>query len=674
MSNGNQVIAPQGWGPLRSQGTYFLVHRQRAACRVFLVEFGAAPPSARLIAIRSDSYEEGLALQSIKFSERQHSLPPWLSPLEGVNVENLEERRSSAKRTYRDYVESRLMLLQPALNHVAKIFSAADPVVEINRFARAASPKQNESRFRCWFLTYLAFGWNCWSLLPPFLLSGGKRRESNHRRKRGRPPAAGAQHGYNCTAEMVEKILLGWVKYARRGETQRQLYVYTMEDQFGCRTEKNAAGRQQYVQVDGLPFPTQHQFRYWLNKSIGREQISRTLLGEQRYRNRIHLPQGSYAQSVGYLMERVDADGYWIKAWPRSLMGDETMQKLVVVELVCWTTAMVVGIGFNLGSETSEAYRAALFCAAIGKKAFGELFGLDIDDEDWPCKGLPLEFIPDRGPGAANAVNDAIAQFVSITELPPSYTPQSHSTVEAQHPRSVRLQGAPTHLGSDADVIKLARAEIMWRVLHNKISVQTHRMTPEMLRSNVPATPLGIWNFLAQRHRSAAQPIGFDAAVRAFLTPVTFSFEDGKLKLSQIHYSSRAFREAVEDYASKRPVSRLLVEPRGYALSMCVRYVWVEFDAKLYQVEAQLPLRDDDQQLYMTLSELRHHPALLNRARREAEEERAPLVTAARQKVTAGVGPEACRTRHRQGKAKPRKPKAILEKSYFLHGRKGRPA
>jgi hypothetical protein len=42
----------------------------------------------------------------------------------------------------------------------------------------------------------------------------------------------------------------------------------------------------------------------------------------------------------------------------------------------------------------------------------------------------------------------------------------------------------------------------------------------------------------------------------------------------------------------------------GYCLELCVRYLWVEVNNRIIEVEAQLSIFDDDRQLFMSLSEL----------------------------------------------------------------------
>src|SRR5690606_22806309 len=121
------------------------------------------------------------------------------------------------------------------------------------------------------------------------------------------------------------------------------------------------------------------------------------------------------------------------------------------------------------------------------------------------------------------------------------------------------------------------------------------RMTPEMIQHQVSITPLGIWNFLDARARNDGELITFEDAVRRFLikTSVTVS-RDGVYLRSQ-RYSSEALHKSKTLERSSN-LGRHTIP--AYIYPMCVRYIWVEVDGKLIEVDAQLNLRDDEQMLY----------------------------------------------------------------------------
>src|SRR3546814_12761715 len=66
---------------------------------------------------------------------------------------------------------------------------------------------------------------------------------------------------------------------------------------------------------------------------------------------------------------------------------------------------MRLGIGFAFGAENNDAYQAAIFCAAISKTKFCSLFGINIEEDQWPSQGVIPHLITDRGPGIKGAKN-----------------------------------------------------------------------------------------------------------------------------------------------------------------------------------------------------------------------------------------------------------------------------
>jgi hypothetical protein len=665
---GNQFIAPQGFREFRAGECYHRLRWDKRRCIVFFASFSSRP-LARLTALSSAAYESGLAQRLITEPKSPSYMPPWLSALEGIDLDLVDGDRRKAVRRYRDMVEQRCALLLPLMDNINEIFSASDPVKEINRYARLGSPRQNETRLRTWFFTYLAFGQNVWTLLPPYQNNGTWTRVDRQGTKYGRSSKSGSQHGHGATQKMTEDIKVGYLKYAERGRPFSTIYALTMTEVFKCRTEQTEGGGTQYVHPEGKEFPSRHQFRYWCEKAFTQKQIQRTLYGEQRFRNRLQASQGRYSQAVANLLEQVEADAYWVLERPRGFTDKHQMPGLCVATLVCVATNMKVGIGFALGAETGAAYRAALFCAAIGKNKFGSLFGLDISDDEWPCQGLPACFIPDRGPGASAAVVGSLAGKTPLFEIPPSYTPQSHGTVEASHPRDLKLEGAPSFIPSRLNAVELARREILGLIRHNRSASSVDRMTVEMVADKVLPTPLGMWRYLDARGRSDAQPISFDDAVRAFLTPIEFDVEDGKLSLMKLFYNSDALRDTG---AMNKLKSQSGCKLGGYALDMCVRYAWVVIGNRLIEVGAQLPIRDDERQLNITLTELPEFAAGILEGRRRVEENRGPVQSETIARAKAAIGKHGYADRRKTGRPNTRTPKALREAKHLKHGTGGK--
>lgn len=661
-----QYEATRGYGELSEGTRYHCLRNDAKQGRVFLVRFFKERPGVSLHVLSSSGFEQALADGALKACAVPIFSPPWLSELEGMNFDLLDSQRPRAQRFHRDLVEKRLAVIKPAMEHLHEIFIHADPDKALNRYARLATPKQNEKRFRLSFYTYLAFN-DIWSLFPDVSKNGRWSRERNAVQKQGRhhkdkevPP------GFNCTQAVVDQIQKGYRRYARPQRTLLQVYQLTMEKTFGCKTIQDERGDERYVHPQGKPFPSLNQFRYWSDKHIGKEQRQRTALSDQRYRNSIQSNQGAYSESVANLMEKMEGDAYSTLEHPRGFLADHVSPKLFVVRLVCVTSGMIVGIGFSHGSETATAYLAALYCASIDKVKFCADMGIKIAREEWPSIGLSPVYIPDRGPGSSEEIVAKLEEIVSIAEAPPSHTPQSHGSVEAHHPKDIHLQGAPTYRVSKFDPVEMARAAVHTAIQHNKTASASERMTVDMRRHRVMPTPLGIWKYLANRGRSDAQQLSQTDAVKRFLTPVQFDLVNGKLMLRKLTYRSSKFQAALSaiGYRQSSPSVRL----NGFTSEMCVRTSWVEVAGRLIEVEAQLPIRDDAGQLWLSLTDLSDYEASVREGRRRLDRHRPAAGSSMAERATDSIGADPRDVNTRQGRAEA---KTVAARREIKHMRPG---
>jgi len=668
MAATSQFFAPSGYGALQPETRYHCLRNDVRRGRVLFVNFFQARRGAQLTVISTSAYEDGLASGAIIPCGSMTNLPPWLAGLDGFNFDLYDDERRKAKRLHRDSVEARLAHIYPLVERSDEILGAADPVVEINSHARQCKPRQNETRLRTWFFCYLAFGYNIWALMPPYHGNGQWSRQDEERvkSKYGRRSVDRGASGYSCTSDMIRTLCDGYCKHAQPGRALTRIYALTITHSFGCRTQRLEDGSVGYFHPKGKPFPSMHQFRYWTNKKFG-DEVQRTRFGEQRFRNRIQPNRGTYAQAVACLMEKVEADAYSTSDHPTCFNSERTGPKLFVVRLICVLSGMEIGIGFSHGSETGAAYRGALFCAAIGKSRYGAILGMEIDDEDWPCQGLPRADIPDRGPGGSDAVVSRMIGIVAITEFPPSHTPQSHATVESTHPHDIHLEGTPTYVRSALNAVQMAQREVRFLIARNRSSSAAHRMPLDALRADRLCSRLELWKYMSERGRNDAVQISFEDAVRTFLTKVTFSLENGYLWLKKLRYSSDALADALQ-WSGYRKQGVITFD--GYVLDLCVRNAWVEMRGRLIEVEAQVPIRDDDRQLLIPLSDLDDYAQARLRARRRIEANRAPIESEAIEQSRKAYGVDPWASKRIMGRAKAKTPEALAEVRSMKHLKK----
>lgn len=602
-SSGSHVIrAPEGYeGFLKDEPYNFLTNAPNG--RVYFAHFEGheeAKPRATLIWINREEFESAIS-SGVLVKDRGSSLPPWLSKLEGKSLAELDANRSKTQKSYGERIAQREGHLEKALTSERQIWEANDPNKEINRFAVQCNPRQNETRFRLSFLAFLAFGRNKMALLPPYHRIGHWERRESHD-KYGRPSLdKGKRMGRNLDVETIRKLQDGFISYAKLGVKFREVYENTMRLVFKCVVITSSKGIRSYQRKDGKAAPTYGQFRYHIVKRYGLEFIHIRLYG--RVRSRSKSPsEGRFSEAVGNLGERFEADGYYTKEIPTPLVQGDKLHPLCVVTSRDLLSGAKLGIGFYYGKERSSAYRMMLFSMAVPKVFFCWLFGITISENEWMNEGLPPLLIVDRGPGAKHSLVQNFENTFPIREMSPSYQGQSKATIESSHPRSNNIPGAPSWLKSELTPVQLAKKEISKLLEFNESSNSEARIQADPRMVDVYPTPNAIWKHFSARFRISEQPMPLDVAVRTFLTPVEISASSQGFSLHKQPYrcESSAAKKALSRIARKGQTIKL----KGYVLDMCVRYIWIEIDGEVHLAEATLIFRDNEEKLFITLSEL----------------------------------------------------------------------
>lgn len=101
--------------------------------------------------------------------------------------------------------------------------------------------------------------------------------------------------------------------------------------------------------------------------------------------------------------------------------------------------------------------------------------------------------------------------------------------------------------------------------------------------------------------RTHAVPMRFEAAVRAFLTPIELTVEDDAVYYRDARFCSKALTESgVLQKAHDNGRFKL----PGFGLDVCCRHVWVDLGDRLIEVDAQVLIYDEESQLYLSVVEL----------------------------------------------------------------------
>jgi hypothetical protein len=578
---GDKLYAPDGFRNLKNSTSYHFLSSNAVTNRVRLVWFSESQyeVSAVVETLSRDEFENALEDGSIKPDVNMDNFPFWLETIKGINHDFLENNRSNPLESYSAKITRRFNMISELLEQESLILNADDPDRIINAYVKTLTPKQSAKRVRAWFYIYIIFGRNRWALLPRFHKIGRWERERVAKsQKLGRHSKYGRGSGYSVDAEMKMLMVDGFVSH-KKEKVWWKIYNKVLVSSFECRVVKNIDCRAEFYQPEGKPYPTFNQFIYWVKKLTAPEKLAVELKGRNHARSQSG-STGSFAEMLTNLNQKVEFDGFYFVEKLSGINEGSSVDGFCVVRATCVLSGAIVGVGFAKGRESEEAYRMALFSMAIDKTKYGELFGIDIEEHEWPCRGLPANVIFDRGPAAGFDVGKEV-RWLGALELTPTNSGQSKATVESSHPRKPRRSEMPSYFHSSHDFVRMSKRQIYQVLVDNQTSDASSRMTDDMLRARFTATPNNIWLYLDSRARNSGYSIPFEEAVRRFLTEYPVSIERDGVYFFKRKFSSPEFA-ATGAYDKAARGGQIKI--KAYAMTMCVRHIWAEYKGKLYEL------------------------------------------------------------------------------------------
>ena len=625
---GVQIDSPLGWGRFRQGTRYYLAGDRTdvfdgvSVATVLIVWFAKTANRwqswrVQIMKISRRDLEQALTEQPPKLRKCAHqfNLPPWLEDVDDVDFDQIEERRQasagrsknhgqSESQSYRQQVEARLNKIAPAMERASDILKAPDPLRAV--YDAVKSDKTcHAHRAQLWFFAYVLHGQSEWALKRPTHAIGRWKRDADeHKNKKlGRPALAGSSFG-SSTAGMRTTIVNCYLKYCDLGNTMRSIHRKALRKDFGCITVADQDGNDTWMHPANKPFPSYGQFRYIVVDELSLEFVQTQIYGNARMKSKASVNVSNQTAPFASILEELQVDAYFLAERPRSLHSDVPTEPLVVAEAVCVTTGAVVGVGFSFGSETGEAYRSMLFCMAAPKDYISKLYGIPPGKLNWQMQGISSAFTSDRGPAGHRGIADRLEQQFPIKTIAPSYNGQAKAAVETTHPKSTQLEGAPTHLVSDLNVIQMMKRELFRAAAKNHSKDISPRLSDQAIQDfhneGRVATPHHYWQYLSHRLRTCARELSLQEAVRAFWTPIRLPVDADGVRFRHRHYTSK---DLMESSLMKHVGIAKNLEVQAYVLSLVVRTIWVHIDDRLIEIEATSRVRVGDEEKMVTLSE-----------------------------------------------------------------------
>ncbi|KJS36237.1 MAG: transposase [Rhodospirillaceae bacterium BRH_c57] len=409
------------------------------------------------------------------------------------------------------------------------------------------------------------------ALLPDYDRCGGRGKDKTATGKlRGRPPTFGTP-GSNVTPEMralFRSVVTGCFG-GKSALTLQGAYEEMIGQHFSDSAIDERTGRQ--ILVPWPDAPSLRQFSYWYHKDNDIFAIERRRRTPRIYDKDMRALLGSStAETIGpgsrYQIDATIADVYLVSRYDRTkIVGRPVLY--VVIDVF---TRMIVGVYVGFEGPSWVGAMEALAIAAGDKVSYCQQFGIDINEADWPCQGMPDVLLGDRGELASRMVETLINNFQVHVENSAPYRADWKGIVEQrfrllpakfkayvpgyiQHDFKER-GGTDYRLDATLDIDGFTRIILLCVLYYNNDHMlQNYEMAPQMIADKVRPLPIELWEWGIAR-RSGRLRTFPPEQVRLTLLPS----DQGVVTLHGIRYAGCYYScaKAIEEHWFERARQR----------------------------------------------------------------------------------------------------------------------
>lgn len=361
---------------------------------VFDINAKSGFPEPRRVSEILESLSEGLASKLL--------VDPWARIIRDDDLTDREkERRDKAWG-----IISSLVAQEPSIYDRNFRGSSVKQVIENYNFGRTED-KLIEKTVYGYLRRFWQRGKTQNALIPDYDNSSGKGKiKGCTEKKRGRPKKyrqdSNIKEGVNVTEEDRKIFRLAIAKFYNTSKRnsltnayEQMVKEYYKED---IRYDEN--GVMKSILKPIYEIPTLIQFRYWY-KLEHQNDVEKTITsrkGAKKFALEHRAITGtSKMETTGpgsrYQIDATIADVYLVSKYNRSWI----IGRPVVYVVIDVFSRMVTGLYVGLEGPSWIGAMMALANTAIDKVKFCKEYGIDISEEEWPCRHLPDAILGDRG-------------------------------------------------------------------------------------------------------------------------------------------------------------------------------------------------------------------------------------------------------------------------------------
>jgi Integrase core domain. len=407
----------------------------------------------------------------------------------------------------------------------------------------------SRSTVQRWLHRYWAGGSTKMALVPRFTERGGVGAERNEKKKAGHPQTYNTGIQGLRIGEKQKKQVRHIIKtlYNKNDKTSMKyayeafLNAYYFDDQAKKLSEA---------------YPTLRQFRYHANKYLN----MRTRIGEKKFdRNCRAITGNSATEAEGpgekYQIDATVADVYLVSRTDRNLIVGRPVLYFVTDVF----SRMITGFYVSLEGPSWVDAMMALYYTNMDKVELCKQFDIDIEEDEWPCCGLPQQLLTDNGELVSKASNQLVSELGIHMQNTSAWRPDMKAIVEQSfhlHNSKTRMmlpgsiqpdfgeRGAPDYkLDATLNLREFTRMVLRYILKYNRHTLTREPQKAEDVQmDHVRAIPLELWNW-GITHRSGCLTKKTSQEVAYALLPRSMArVTERGIKYKSLYYRYRRWK------------------------------------------------------------------------------------------------------------------------------------
>lgn len=360
---------------------------------------------------------------------------------------------------------------------------------------------------------YWQRGKNINALLPDYDKSGGPGKpKSVGEKKRGRPRKMGLGINVDDETKRIFRVAITRYYHTEKENTLPDVYKLMIKE-FYKSDVRYDNGVEKPIILSEDEIPTLNQFKYWFEQ----EQDIKTSLIKRKGRRKYELEHRPIlgSSNTGVLgpgsVFQIDAtvgDVFLVSRYNRNWI----IGRPIIYVVIDVFSRLIVGVYVGLEGPSWTGAMMALANATTDKPRFCSDYGIEIDEDDWPCRYLPDVIVADRGEMMCKNADSLIKALNVRIQYAPPYRADWKGIVE-QHFRIIHKRVKPFvpgyidkdyrergskdyRLDATLDIYQFTQVIIKCILLHNNHHVvEGYLRDEDMVIDDIQPIPIELWKW-----------------------------------------------------------------------------------------------------------------------------------------------------------------------------------